>query len=110
MALNVNLNNAGSHNEGFGAFSFIVNDGPGFSNRGYSNMSFQFTTANAIAGSLVSNLFMANGHGAMVLAQVVWRATGPARDTLRTPAGKTHRARRIPEISGTFLCPPATVH
>jgi hypothetical protein len=90
MALNVNLANAGSvtlasspacsmspcaqdaagHNDGFGTFSFIVNDGPGFSNGGYSTVSFQFTTENAIAGRLVSNLLIANSNGSTVSAHM----------------------------------------
>ena len=89
IALNVNLANAGTvnlsipsafcsmspctqggpgNNDGFGTFTFIVNDGPGFSNGGYSSLSFLFTTSNAV--SSVSNLLIANEHGATVSAHM----------------------------------------
>ena len=88
IALNVNLANAGTvtlssspacsmspctqggsgNNDGFGTFTFIVNDGPGFSNGGYASVSFQFTTSNVV--SSVSNLLIANDHGATVSAHM----------------------------------------
>lgn len=117
MALNVNLANAGSvslasspacslspcaqdvagHNDGFGTFSFIVNDGPGFSNGGYTSVSFQFTTANAISGNLVSNLLIANSNGSTVSAHMAPTSntgcTGYAADAGRNDAsGPTQSA------------------
>jgi hypothetical protein len=88
IALNVNLANAGTvtlqpfplcsltpctqvgpgNNDGFGTFTFIVNDGPGFSNGGYPSVSFLFTTSNSV--SSVSNLLMANDRGATVSAHM----------------------------------------
>ena len=88
IALNLNLANAGTvilqpfpfcsmtpctqsgpgNNDGFGTFAFIVNDGPGFSNGGYSSVSFVFTTSNVV--SSVSNLLIANDHGATVSAHM----------------------------------------
>jgi ABC-type transport system substrate-binding protein len=86
MALNVNLANAGTvtlasgcsmspcaqvaagNNDGFGTYTFKVNDGPGFSNGGYTSVSFQFTTSNAVSG--VSDLLIANDHGATVSAHM----------------------------------------
>jgi len=90
FALNVNLANAGTvtlspspfcsmspctqgnagNNDGFGTFTFMVNDGPGFSNGGYSSLSFVFTTSNAVSGSLVTNLLTVNDHGATVSAHM----------------------------------------
>jgi hypothetical protein len=90
IALNVNLANAGSvtlastpacsmspcsqasagNNDGFGTYTLKVNDGPGFSSGGYSSVTFQFTTSNAISGGLVSNLLVANDHGATVSAHM----------------------------------------
>jgi len=88
IALNVNLSNAGSvtlssspacsmspcasagagNNDGFGTYTFRVNDGPGFSTGGYSAVTFQFTTSNAVAD--VAHLLIANDHGATVSAHM----------------------------------------
>jgi hypothetical protein len=116
MALNVNIANAGivslsggtcsmspcaqdvaGHNDGFGTFSFIVNDGPGFSTGGYTSVSFQFTTANAISGNLVSNLLIANSNGSTVSAHMAPTSntgcTGYAADAGRNDAsGPTQSA------------------
>ena len=87
IALNVNLNNAGTvtlstdptcsmtpctqvaagNNDGFGTYTFKVNDGPGFSNGGYTDVSFQFTTSKSVS---LSNLLIANDHGATVSAHM----------------------------------------
>jgi hypothetical protein len=86
IALNVNLANAGivalliptcsmspcaqdvaGHNDGFGTFTLIVNDGPGFSSGGYSDVSFQFTTSKA---TTISNLLIANSNGSTVSAHM----------------------------------------
>jgi hypothetical protein len=108
IALNVNLDNAGTvtlasspvcsmspciqvaagNNDGFGTYTFKVNDGPGFSNGGYTSVSFQFTTSNAVSG--VSDLLIANDHGATVSAHMALASntgcTGYAADTGRNDA------------------------
>ena len=61
---------APGNNDGFGSFAFIVDDGPGFSGGGYPVVTFRFTTANAITGSLVSNLLTVNNQGALVSAHM----------------------------------------
>jgi hypothetical protein len=105
FALNVNLANAGTvilqpfpfcsmspctqagpgTNDGFGSFTFIVNDGPGFSNGGYANVSFVFTTSSVV--SSVSDLLIANEHGATVSAHMAL-ATNPACTGFTADAGR----------------------
>jgi len=85
MALNINLDNAGTvtltscsmspctqgpagNNDGFGNYTFKVNDGPGFSTGGYTSISFQFTTSKVVSSA--SDLLIANDHGATVSAHM----------------------------------------
>lgn len=57
----------GNNVDGFGSFTARFDDGSGFSSGGYSSITFEFTTANAID---LANLLTANGQGAEVAAHM----------------------------------------
>lgn len=74
--------------DGFGTFSFVVDDGNGFSNGGYEHFTFTFTTANNIS---LDDLLVANGRGATAVGHLALATntacTGYAADSGTSSGG-----------------------
>lgn len=98
--------------DGFGSFSFTVNDGSGFS-APHSTFSFDFTTANAEAS--VADLLTATSQGAKVAAHMALSSntacTGFAADggTGGTTVSDTVHCRSVAEPSSLLFAGSALV-
>jgi len=94
----------GGNVDGFGTFSFILDDGSGFSGGGYSSFTFTFTTSNSFAN--VAALLAANNKGAEVAAHMALSSntacTGFAADAGSSSGSVDNSACTVPE-PGTLL-------